>query len=262
MKKFINILIAVLLFTTISAQRKVTTEKLQVTSLKNTELLKTDANGNLVKGEFPKESDPTVPVHVKSITTENIANWDNKLDANTKIAKHIRLRSGLLNNKFSALDVSEENVGMVHIDDNLQVFGVLGRGIQFSVMNMSTQFDTMLQIDEDGIELSEKDLNNIDDFSVIDIRRKDHEVYIGANKNDLAGGIIAEAGKVTLNATSGSEFGSKLQVTAISISLGKLVKLVPSVAPSSSIRERGMIYFDMKDNKLKCYDGTTWQNLY
>ncbi len=42
--------------------------------------------------------------------------------------------------------------------------------------------------------------------------------------------------------------------------LNGLLKLKPMTAPSSP--QKGMIYFDAGDNKLKCYDGTNWHNLF
>ncbi len=44
------------------------------------------------------------------------------------------------------------------------------------------------------------------------------------------------------------------------IYLNDLIKLTPTTAPASP--EAGMIYFDASDNKLHCYDGTTWQALW
>lgn len=40
----------------------------------------------------------------------------------------------------------------------------------------------------------------------------------------------------------------------------EIYKLNPTTTPTSA--EKGMIYFDSTDNKLKCYDGTTWHNLF
>ncbi len=56
MKKYLILMVA-LLFATITvttAQRKVATDKLQVTSLKSVEVLKTDEQGNVVAGELPE----------------------------------------------------------------------------------------------------------------------------------------------------------------------------------------------------------------
>lgn len=40
----------------------------------------------------------------------------------------------------------------------------------------------------------------------------------------------------------------------------EFMKLKPATAPANPTA--GMIYFDNTDNKLKCFDGTTWQNLF
>lgn len=42
--------------------------------------------------------------------------------------------------------------------------------------------------------------------------------------------------------------------------IGAILRIRPSSAPSSP--SKGTIYFDSSDNKLKCYDGSTWQNLW
>jgi len=42
------------------------------------------------------------------------------------------------------------------------------------------------------------------------------------------------------------------------IQLKDLIQLTPTTAPSSPVA--GMIYFDSSDNKLKVFDGSTWQN--
>lgn len=52
MKKYIIVIIAMLFSLSIMAQRKTVTDKLQVTKLKNAEVLKTDAKGNVVAGSF------------------------------------------------------------------------------------------------------------------------------------------------------------------------------------------------------------------
>ncbi len=42
--------------------------------------------------------------------------------------------------------------------------------------------------------------------------------------------------------------------------IGAVLRIKPSSAPSNP--SKGTIYFDSSDNKLKCYDGSTWQNLW
>lgn len=56
MKKYIIIIIALLFSLSVTAQRKTVTDKLQVTKLKNAEVLKTDSKGNVVAGELPVRS--------------------------------------------------------------------------------------------------------------------------------------------------------------------------------------------------------------
>lgn len=46
------------------------------------------------------------------------------------------------------------------------------------------------------------------------------------------------------------------------VEISDFLKLKPMSAPATATAEKGMIYFDSADNKLKCYDGTTWHNLF
>lgn len=54
MKKYIIIIIALLFSLSVTAQRKTVTDKLQVTGVKNAEILSTDSKGNLVAGTLPE----------------------------------------------------------------------------------------------------------------------------------------------------------------------------------------------------------------
>ncbi len=56
MKKYLFLVVALLFasFTVTTAQRKVVTDKLQVTRLKNSETIGTDSKGNLISKKFPK----------------------------------------------------------------------------------------------------------------------------------------------------------------------------------------------------------------
>lgn len=60
----------------------------------------------------------------------------------------------------------------------------------------------------------------------------------------------------------GTEFFTAISITASSgkVKIGDLLGMTPSTTPS--IATAGDIYFDAATNKLRCYDGTIWNDLY
>jgi len=45
-----------------------------------------------------------------------------------------------------------------------------------------------------------------------------------------------------------------------SVTLHQFAQLVPGTAPATPAR--GTVYYDNAANKLRCYDGTVWQDLF
>ena len=59
---------------------------------------------------------------------------------------------------------------------------------------------------------------------------------------------------------TGGSFSEKLRLEYGGVKITSLLNIVPSAEPSSGIA--GDIYYDSTSNKLRCYNGTTWNNLF
>jgi len=59
---------------------------------------------------------------------------------------------------------------------------------------------------------------------------------------------------------TGGSFSEKLRLEYGGVKITSLLNIVPSAEPSSGIA--GDIYYDSTSNKLRCYNGSTWNNLF
>jgi len=59
---------------------------------------------------------------------------------------------------------------------------------------------------------------------------------------------------------TGGSFSEKLRLEYSGVKITSLLNIVPSAEPSSGIA--GDIYYDSTSNKLRCYNGSTWNNLF
>lgn len=68
--------------------------------------------------------------------------------------------------------------------------------------------------------------------------------------------------QVSRNKDLGSmAFQNKEAIRVNNATIDNVLSLKPLSAPPST-PSAGDIYFDSSDNKLKCYDGTVWQNCF
>lgn len=59
---------------------------------------------------------------------------------------------------------------------------------------------------------------------------------------------------------TGGSFSEKLRLEYGGVKITSLLNIVPSAEPSSGTA--GDIYYDSTSNKLRCYNGSTWNNLF
>ena len=59
--------------------------------------------------------------------------------------------------------------------------------------------------------------------------------------------------------TAALEVSGNLDVTGTA-SLSDILQLTPMAEPA--VPAEGMVYYDSGTSKLRCYDGSTWQNLF
>ena len=59
---------------------------------------------------------------------------------------------------------------------------------------------------------------------------------------------------------TGGSFSEKLRLVYGGVKITSLLNIVPSAEPSSGTA--GDIYYDSTSNKLRCYNGSTWNNLF
>lgn len=93
------------------------------------------------------------------------------------------------------------------------------------------------------------------------------EVVIGENSTDYVpygGTSNLDPRDRVLTIGNGMSYTSRSDALIIyktgNMDLNGLLKLKPMAAPTTA--QKGMIYFDSTDNKLKCYDGVVWHNLF
>lgn len=89
------------------------------------------------------------------------------------------------------------------------------------------------------------------------------------NQVELNGGGISgermliscdDAGDATIDTQAGGSGTGTLQLITQQFLISGPIRLQPSTTPSGPYA--GMIYFDSSTNKLRCFDGTTWNNLF
>lgn len=139
MKRLFTVLLLIVSFA-LTAQNKSVVKKLQITKLKNAELLKTDAKGNVVKGTLPQNDniytkDGTIPsgrvinyqpsdnTKITDFKEEFVKDATNNFEGKrTKITRNdgiTFLRTQGVGNKWNA-DVLEDNVQILDADNELK----------------------------------------------------------------------------------------------------------------------------------------------
>ena len=83
-----------------------------------------------------------------------------------------------------------------------------------------------------------------------------NNVFLGyqAGFNETGSGKLYIANSDTPSPLIGGDFSTG------TVTINSLLSLTPTTTPASPVK--GMIYFDSTTNKLRCYDGTVWNNLW
>jgi streptogramin lyase len=145
--------------------------------------------------------------------------------------------------KFNGLcDIEISNSGKIYVTDRsnsrIQVFN--GSGVyEYSIENLDSPYG--VAVDSSKIYIADTDTDNI-------------LVYTKPQTLTYKY-LTVESGNVGIETNRPIE---KLEVTG-NLKIGDLLKLSPTSEPSNP--SAGWIYFDVNDNHLKCYDGSSWISL-
>ncbi len=251
MKKSLITLLLILSNIALMAQLVNTQDGLQVPSLKNAEFIGFDEDGKAVAKEFP-----TI------IKTINGKKPDKK--------GNIQINSGGSSDELVPYSGAHKNVELGNNSITLNDGSGNSSEISPKVFHVDGEWGTYSKITSDKIHIGRKDdywLTEIKNQK-IRIKYSDQEllmtpwniVFRGGYGNKLSLLVKYDKGEKNTSHVIHIPFRTGTLARLEDFKNLKNIRLRPYSPPVNP--QRGTIYFDNATNKLRCYDGSTWHDLY